>query len=189
MQIDTLPFPLTGRLLVAMPGVADDVFKRGVILICAHSRRGAMGVLLNRLLPPELRSDVRVDRNFAGTPSWQSYRSGGPAGQDTAQYLHNAEKPLGSQTIQVARGLNLTPVGKAPAILSPSERPTRVLLASGHCGWAAGQVEDELRANVWLTSWATTEFVFHCPPKQMWRDALGLMGVSPSGLSTEVGHA
>ena len=39
---------LDGQLLLAMPGMADKRFDRSVIYMCAHSKEGAMGIILNR---------------------------------------------------------------------------------------------------------------------------------------------
>ncbi|MEO1199984.1 MAG: YqgE/AlgH family protein, partial [Pseudomonadota bacterium] len=36
-----------GQFLIAMPSIGDSRFRRSVILICAHSSDGAMGLILN----------------------------------------------------------------------------------------------------------------------------------------------
>ncbi len=42
---------LTGRLLVAMPGIGDPRFEHAVILICAHGPDHAMGLRIDRPAP------------------------------------------------------------------------------------------------------------------------------------------
>src|SRR6185437_11993631 len=39
---------LSGRLLVAMPGIGDPHFERAVIFLCAHNAQHAMGLAVNR---------------------------------------------------------------------------------------------------------------------------------------------
>ena len=39
---------LSGKLLVAMPAMADPRFEHSVILVCAHSAEGAMGLIINK---------------------------------------------------------------------------------------------------------------------------------------------
>jgi len=39
---------LTGRLLVAMPGIEDPRFERAVLYLCAHDEEQAMGLAVNR---------------------------------------------------------------------------------------------------------------------------------------------
>ena len=45
------PGNLTGKVLIAMPGMADPRFAHSVVLICAHGDEGAMGIVLNKPLP------------------------------------------------------------------------------------------------------------------------------------------
>ncbi|HET8728769.1 MAG TPA: YqgE/AlgH family protein, partial [Alphaproteobacteria bacterium] len=35
---------LSGKLLLAMPGMADPRFERAVIAVCAHDENGAVGI-------------------------------------------------------------------------------------------------------------------------------------------------
>ena len=42
---------LEGKLLIAMPSMPDPRFARSVILMCAHSESGAMGLIINRTAP------------------------------------------------------------------------------------------------------------------------------------------
>ena len=48
---------LTGQLLIAMPSMEDPRFAQSVIYLCAHTREGAMGLVLNRPLPQPKRSE------------------------------------------------------------------------------------------------------------------------------------
>ena len=54
MTIDHVVMPsdehryLTGRLLVAMPGIEDPRFERAVVFLCAHDETHAMGLTVNR---------------------------------------------------------------------------------------------------------------------------------------------
>ena len=42
---------LEGKLLIAMPGMGDDRFTQTVIYMCAHSAKGAMGIVINKPIP------------------------------------------------------------------------------------------------------------------------------------------
>ena len=48
---------LTNHLLIAMPSLADPNFSQTVALICEHSDKGALAIVLNKPLPMKL-SDV-----------------------------------------------------------------------------------------------------------------------------------
>ena len=59
---------LDGQLLIAMPGMRDQRFARSVIYMCAHSKDGAMGIIINKVAPMlsfgELASQIDL---FAGS--------------------------------------------------------------------------------------------------------------------------
>src|ERR1044072_2601678 len=71
---------MTGELLVAMPQMRDARFTRSVIYICAHTRDGAMGLVVNRLfgsitLPDQLQQ-LSIDSQGQGEDT--RIRSGVP---------------------------------------------------------------------------------------------------------------
>ena len=46
---------LTNQLLIAMPTMGDPNFAQTVALVCDHSARGALGLILNRPLPMRMK--------------------------------------------------------------------------------------------------------------------------------------
>ena len=40
---------LTGRILIAMPGIGDPRFERSVIVMCMHTPEAAMGLVVNKI--------------------------------------------------------------------------------------------------------------------------------------------
>jgi len=67
--------------------------------------------------------------------------------------------------------------------------PRRSRLALGYAGWGPGQLEQELRRNVWLTCPADEAIVFETPPEEIWTVSLGRLGVDPSFLTADAGEA
>jgi putative transcriptional regulator len=67
--------------------------------------------------------------------------------------------------------------------------PEQVLVSLGYAGWAPGQLEQELSQNAWLTVAARAEVIFDTPPEGRFAAAMDLLGVDPTRLSDEVGHA
>jgi putative transcriptional regulator len=59
----------------------------------------------------------------------------------------------------------------------------------GYSGWGAGQLEEEIGRNGWLTVDATRDVIFDTPIEQRYDRALGLLGIDPRMLSQEAGHA
>lgn len=57
---------LTGKLLIAMPGMGDPRFEHAVAAVCAHSPEGAMGVIVNKPLPTPGLKDLLTQLGIAG---------------------------------------------------------------------------------------------------------------------------
>ena len=73
--------------------------------------------------------------------------------------------------------------------LGQGEGPTQVLITIGYAGWSAGQLENEIRQNAWLTVAADASTLFDTPPEGRMSGALGLLGIDLSRLSEQAGHA
>ena len=67
--------------------------------------------------------------------------------------------------------------------------PRGAILTLGYAGWGAGQLEREIRENVWLTVAADEALVFDEVYETKWARALGKLGVDPGFLSSEAGQA
>lgn len=177
---------LTGRLLVAVPrqgsAVAeDDVFDRSVVLLLDHSSEGAHGIVLNRPL------DAGVD---AVLPGWQEHVTdpdhlfqGGPVGLDSALGLvlmPGNDEPMGLK--RLFRGVGLVDLDAPPVIVVPEIAALRIY--AGHSGWAAGQLESELRAGAWFVVEAEAQDAFDEHPEQLWEQTLRRTGGPAAWLIT-----
>lgn len=182
---------LAGKLLIAMPGMGDARFARTVILICASSDEGAMGLILNRPAP---------DLDFAGLleqlgipkgPRGRDIRVhfGGPVERGRGFVLHSADYPGGQATMQVEGGYGMTATLDVLEALARGEGPTTALFALGYSGWGPGQLEAEIARNDWLTADAPADLVFSADDAGKWSAALRRMGVDPVTLSAQAGRA
>jgi putative transcriptional regulator len=73
--------------------------------------------------------------------------------------------------------------------MARGEGPQRTLITLGYAGWTAGQLEEELAQNAWLTVPADKAICFECPLEQRWEAAARAIGVDISRMSDNVGHA
>lgn len=185
---------LNGHLLLAMPSIGDPRFERAAIFICAHDDRGALGIVINNPLPEinfgTLISDLEIESNIilpeplCNLPVYQ----GGPV--DTARgFLVHSSDFEQEETIKVQDDIYVT--GTIGALKSLQERtpPKNLLFAIGHAGWGAGQLEQEVMSNAWLTLPADDELIFQNNPNQIWENALSKIGASPNKLSQFSGSA
>ena len=180
---------LTGQLLIAMPGIGDSRFERSVILICAHDDRHAMGVAVNRpvegLTVPDLLQ--KLDIGAADDVEPDSVLLGGPVEVERGFVVHTDDYRA-DHSLDVEGGLALTTTREIlEAMAAPGRQPRKALLALGYAGWSAGQLEREIRENVWLTVEADEALVFDAGYDTKWSRALSKLGVDPTFLNAEAG--
>ena len=182
---------LTGQMLIAMPGIGDPRFERSLILVCAHDQEHAMGVALNQpvegLTVPDLleRLEVPAHDDLPKTP----VLLGGPVEMERGFVLHTDD--YGAQhSLKVGGGVTLTTTREVlEAMGRGDEHPRRAIFALGYAGWGPGQLEQEIRNNVWLTVEADEALVFDDHHATKWSRALAKLGIDPKFLSAEAGRA
>jgi putative transcriptional regulator len=183
---------LGGRLLIAMPGIGDPRFERAVILMCAHSSENAMGVTVNHPLDGLSLGDL-LDR-LGVTPKVdrlkQAVLAGGPVDRERGFVLHTDDYRASDSTLPVGEGIALTPTREVlEAMADADRRPRQSVLALGCATWGAGQLEQEIRENVWLACDADEGLVFDGDHETKWARALAKIGVRADHLSAQAGRA
>jgi len=91
--------------------------------------------------------------------------------------------------MSVRGGLEMTTSKDVLEALAGGSGPKKVLVTLGYSGWQAGQLEDELGRNGWLTVDADPAVIFDTPIEQRYDRAVALLGFDPRMLSQEAGHA
>jgi len=183
---------LGGRLLVAMPGIGDPRFERAVILLCAHSPEHAMGIALNRpvdgLTLPDLLDKLGV-KSQIHLPS-RAVLAGGPVERERGFVVHTDDYATSGSTLAVADGLALTATREVLEAIGDAERAPRcAIMALGCAGWSPGQLERELKENVWLICEPDEDIVFDDDHNTKWSRALAKIGVRADQLSSQSGSA
>jgi putative transcriptional regulator len=183
---------LTGRLLVAMPGIGDPRFEHAVILICAHGPDHAMGLRLDRPAPGIDLKTV-LDKLEAPSPEQAAGRMvlmGGPVERERGFVLHTDDWMIGDDSLPFGDGLAMTGTREALAAMTDAVAgPRRSALLLGYAGWGEGQLEDELAENVWLTAEADLDLIFDADHETKWTRALAQLGVDAAMLSSQGGRA
>jgi putative transcriptional regulator len=186
---------LTNQFLIAMPGVADQIFAGTVVYLCEHTEKGALGLVINKPIDIKLKNlfekvELSLTRDdLADVPVY----FGGPVQTERGFVLHerqtDAESPYSSTLAIPGGGLDMTTSKDVLEALSSGAGPKKILVTLGYSGWGAGQLEDELGRNGWLTVDAQPEVIFDTPIEQRYDRALSLLGFDPRMLSQEAGHA
>ena len=183
---------LAGSLLIAMPGIGDPRFERAVILMCAHSADNAMGVAVNQPLDGLSLGDLldRLGVKPKAVSMAQAVLAGGPVDRERGFVIHTADYATSDSTLPVTEELSLTPTREVLEAMADAERrPRQSILALGCATWGAGQLEQEIRENVWLACEADESLVFDEDHQTKWTRALAKIGVRPDHLSAQAGRA
>ena len=189
--MDTTDPNLCGKLLIAMPDMADPRFAGSVVYLCAHSREGAMGLIVNKPTP-EIRFRDLLEQ--LGIPVGDAVRDirvhfGGPVEPARGFVLHSADFSTGDATLGVDEDVAMTASRDVLEALAGGDGPSSSILALGYAGWAPGQLEAEIAQNGWLVGPARSDILFGRASEHKWTAALKLLGIDPLLLSSEGGHA
>ena len=186
---------LTNQFLIAMPGMADGAFAGTVVYMCEHTEKGALGLVINKPIDIKLKNlfekvELSLDRqDLAEQPVY----FGGPVQTERGFVLHERLGLEGgnaySSTMSIRGGLEMTTSKDVLEAMSCGAGPKKVLITLGYSGWQAGQLEDELGRNGWLTVDADPAVIFDTPIEKRYDRALSLLGFDPRMLSQEVGHS
>lgn len=186
---------LTGHLLIAMPGMTDPFFSKSVTFICSHNQDGAMGVMINR--PTDLSYEtifekIKIDLAQAALKD-NTVLYGGPVQPERGFVLHEHSGEWDS-TLSIAENTALTTSKDILESVAIGAGPEKMLLALGYAGWTAGQLEQEIAANSWLSVQAKDgdtlhKILFECKAEDKLNASLALLGINPAMLSEVAGHA
>ena len=188
---------LEGQLLLAMPIMTDKRFARSVIYLCAHSKEGAMGLIINHradhITFPDLLDRLGIiprgpDDTIASDFLDREVHSGGPVETGRGFVLHTADYHASDSTLEIAGGISLTATIDILKAIAAGRGPQRSILALGYAGWSAGQLENEIQANGWLNCPADTDIMFETDLDLKYEMAMARIGVNPSFLVGEAGH-
>jgi putative transcriptional regulator len=181
---------LTNQLLIAMPYMGDPNFAQTVALVCDHSAQGALGLILNKPLPMRMGEIFdQLEIELGKGPLWErQVLRGGPMQTDRGFVVHRACGEWDS-TLKVSDALHVTTSRDILAAMARGQGPDEAVVALGYAGWDGGQLEEELRANAWLSAPVDLELIFALPFESRWQAAGRLLGVELSRVSPTGGNA
>ena len=185
------PVDLTGKILIAMPGMGDPRFAHSVVYLCAHSAEGAMGLIINKPTQDLRMRDLLDHLSITPGPAMRDMpvHFGGPVEHGRGFVLHDDGYRSDIATLNVAAGFGMTATLDILEDIAKGTGPERALLALGYAGWGPDQLESEIAENGWLTCDADAGLVFDTDDAGKWEAALSRLGISSLTLSSDAGHA
>ncbi|WP_445156460.1 YqgE/AlgH family protein [Halomonas sp. E14] len=182
---------LRDHFLLAMPHLEDSNFAGSLSYLCDHDENGTMGVIVNR--PLEITLDALFEQlELDGEES--PHRNapvyfGGPTHKDRGFILHRGSSVPWDSSLQVSDEVALTTSMDILVALAAGRGPEEFLVCLGCAGWEAGQLEQELKDNAWLTVEAQADILFKVAPEQRLGAAAGILGVDLNLMTREAGHS
>jgi putative transcriptional regulator len=190
---------LDGQFLIAMPCMSDRRFARAVIYMCAHSTQGAMGLIVNQRAPhisfPELLEKLSIGAYPKSAAIARAgmidmdVQVGGPVDTGLGFVLHSSDYFTEDSTLPINEDVSLTATVEILRAIAGGTGPHRAILALGYAGWRPGQLEEEIQANGWLHCPADLDLLFDRNLDQKYERAMSKIGINPSHLVNEAGHA
>lgn len=185
---------LSDHFLIAMPSMLDPVFGGTVVYVCEHNNGGALGVIINK--PTDMTMDVlfsRIDLKLEINLNDEilphsPVMFGGPVQVERGFVLH-APEAVYTSSLKISDELALTTSRDVLDAVANGRGPSRYMVTLGCAGWSAGQLEEEILRNGWLTVRADPAILFETPVEQRFVAAMRLLGIDPSMLTGEAGHA
>ncbi|MFT3690432.1 YqgE/AlgH family protein [Paenirhodobacter sp.] len=184
---------LTGKMLIAMPGMEDPRFEHSVVAVCAHTPEGAMGLIVNK---PMARPGLTDLLGQLGIPVTASDRGGqapilfgGPVETGRGFVLHSRDWRGHAGMMEISPDLAMTATRDILEDIAAGNGPQQALLALGYAGWGPGQLEAEILANGWLVAEGDAEIALDGDHATKWQRALAGIGVDPRTLSAAAGRA
>ena len=171
--------PLAGWLLVAAPHMPDPRFAGTVIFMLRHGERGAVGLIVNRLIAVEPASKVLERILGKDQPDGRSrtvrIQYGGPVDPSQGFFMHSSDY-ADAGTVAVTDKVSLTGNQAVLLALAEGKGPARGFLAIGYAGWGPGQLENELRRKDWITVFPDAGLLFDDDMQTKWRRAMDKRG-------------
>ena len=179
---------LSNQIIIAMPHMQDDRFKKSVILIFEHNNRGATGLVINKEIEKSTSSKIinNLNKNIDLKINNQiPIYFGGPLSLEKGIVLHNS-KALASDSIKIADELFLSShidsIVKAQTIDKCNYK-----FMLGYAGWSSNQLNSEIENGDWIMQEAYSDFIFSNGSEQMWEQGISSLGVEISDISGQGG--
>jgi len=167
---------LTGKILLAAPNISDAYVSKSMVYICEHSDKGAMGVIINKVLPNISLLQIFTRMNFADIENMKIH-IGGNRDIDKGYILHT-NKNISENTILVHDNILMTTcdniVNSFAFMMGESERK---ILCLGCYRWDSQELENEVASNYWIPICADEALIFGDPCADKWGKAFLKIGL------------
>ena len=181
-----------GKLLISSPEIAGDLFDKSIILVCEHDTNGTMGFIVNKPLPDVSLGTIWANLGYEEKNiqlANQDVFIGGPLAANAMFVIHSPEYFIDKKTINVCEEISVTGTKEITDDIQKGQGPRKAIFLLGYSGWTPGQLEDEIMRDSWFVSEKFQNLIFSVDYQTKWTDALFLIGIDPSKLSSYAGSS
>ena len=184
---------LSGKLLLAMPGMADPRFERAVIALCVHDENGAIGIGIgHKRAGIGFRGLLKQLEINPGQAPDGAVHHGGPVEPGRGFVLHSTDWG-GQDTLHVTDGgetlFAMTGTIDVLRAIAEGRGPAKWIAALGYAGWGEHQLDEEMTRHGWFAAQGSEKLLFDTPTDERWGAAFQAAGVDPRLLTSETGAA
>jgi putative transcriptional regulator len=183
---------LQNHFIIAMPNLNDPYFERSVTFICEHNESGAMGLVINQPIDLSLEGmlkQIKIE-TIPDTLNNKPIFAGGPVARERGFVLHRRDMESSwASSVNISETISLTTSKDILEAIGMDTGPEHFLVSLGYAGWEAGQLEEELQSNAWLTIPADPDILFDTPIHKRWEYATEKLGINPWQITSDIGHA
>jgi len=155
-----------GKLLVAARDLSDPNFSESVVLLIQYDQEGAVGLIINH---PTRAPISRIIQNLdTGKHGSDPIYIGGPVEMTAVLGLLRSRKKPEEATAVLNEVYLASSKRLLEKILATGSGPSDLRLYLGYCGWAGGQLENEVRRGGWWIFDANVGVVFDPNPGSVW---------------------
>ncbi|MGA2711809.1 MAG: YqgE/AlgH family protein [Bryobacteraceae bacterium] len=156
-----------GRILIMQRDAPDPLFANSVIVLAHYDKTGALGLMIH------YRSDLPIQRALAGIKGAEKRTDplfvGGPVELEGVMALLRS-RSAPEDTSHVFGNLYLLSSKQSiEAALAGGRKASEFRIFLGYTGWAAGQLEREVRLNGWYIFDYDESLVFDQHPETLWK--------------------
>lgn len=183
---------LEDQFLIAMPQLQDSYFANTVTYLWKHSDEGALGIIINKPLQAtvaDLFDELGIVCSIDDGPfREQLVLTGGPVEADKGFIIHDAGDSWES-SISVTPNISICTSKEILQDIASGNGPENYVIALGCAGWEAGQLEQEIGANAWLTVPANSDLVYSRDHAKKIHQAAAILGIDMQQISPATGHS
>jgi len=182
---------LSNHFLISTPQLKDGVFDQSIVYICEHSEQGSMGLKINHILPLKLEEmflQLKISCSNDNDKK-KHLLDGGPVNTQQGFIIHDTKQQEWESCLKVTDDLFVTTSKDILHAIADNSLKGQHIVVLGYSGWSAGQLEDELKQNAWMTIPATHEMIFNPDKSLIWPHCVKQLGFDFSQLSSITGNA